>query len=194
MSETRGQKPSEIRAGQVFGTLIVEGLSREARNGRTEIVAHCLCRCGHEKAVLARNLTAGMTLSCGCQGGAVERARRRRAGKERFPAFLGNRVGQMIVTDAWWTGSQIESRVGGRTRKQVMLELQCPACHQHVILEVAKAESRKPRSCGCQPGDQRMKTIEFLADRQASYRLTRKELADEKQAIVKVGEWHNGVF
>ncbi len=50
-------------AGQVFGRLLV--VSR-ADNVGAKVAWLCQCACGSEKIVMATNLLAGTTVSCGC--------------------------------------------------------------------------------------------------------------------------------
>lgn len=50
--------------GQKFGRLSVVEFDSITRHGQA--VWRCVCECGTERAVLARSLTTGVTVSCGC--------------------------------------------------------------------------------------------------------------------------------
>ena len=54
--------------GQTFGRLTVlgRGENHVFPSGQTRPTWRCLCDCGNEVTVLARNLTTGNTTSCGC--------------------------------------------------------------------------------------------------------------------------------
>lgn len=175
-------KPSEVRPDDVFGRLRVRAIRREYRCGKNRPVAECECECGGTAFPLVHNLVSGRTTSCGCRGGALERAERKRRG-EPLPRIVGQFYGQMEVYMAWKTGRLIGR--GARPRSEVRLDLVCPGCLRHVEMEIAEAERRRPQSCGCL-GGKRYMTIEERADRRHSYYLTAKELREEREDVLRL--------
>lgn len=72
-----------------FGRLTVVSLAGKAPDGHTQY--HCICECGNERIVTAKNLKAGNTTSCGCK-----RLERCKAGVKDM---TGQRFGRLLVIE-----------------------------------------------------------------------------------------------
>lgn len=119
--------------GQKFGSLqVVERASDYIcpNNGKHYVQWKCLCDCGNETIVIARNLIKGDTISCGCMN------------PHRLQDLSGQIFGKLTVI------KQVDSYVNSSGRKLIQYECQCE-CGRHILALANILRNGDVTSCGC---------------------------------------------
>lgn len=127
----------EDLTGQRFGRLVV--LSRApdqiSKCGRKNVTWHCLCDCGNEVNIRARNLKVGDTHSCGCLHKEV-------VSEIRFEDLTGRKFGKLTVI------RQAEKKIlsNGDFANQWICKCECG---NKTIVTTTNLKRGYTKSCGC---------------------------------------------
>lgn len=167
---------AEDLTGQVFNRLTV--ISRaENRNGRP--YWNCLCECGKEKIVSARDLKAGKVKSCGCY--------RKEAAKKRIIDLTGKQFGRLTVLHP----------TAERDRKgSVYWKCKCE-CGKEITLTEDNLVSGAYKSCGClkkENQQQIYKQLKHVNGTCIEFLEKRKSRCDNKSGFRGVFRMPNGKY
>lgn len=130
-----------VHPGDQFASLTIreELPDRIDSKGRTVRVARVHCReCGAEKSMPLLPIVRGKSQTCGCG-----------RGRERSPAPIGKRFGDLVVT------TEADDHIDDAQRVARRVEATCD-CGNEVIVRLTALRQRKTRTCGkCKPGRKR---------------------------------------
>ena len=110
-----GDSVLEDLTGQIFGrwTVVSRAPNRVSKSGKTRsIMWNCRCQCGTEKAVGARALKTGMSLSCGC----LQKERVSEALTDDLIGQVFSHLTVMYRNGSWYPKNYSESKIQGGVR------------------------------------------------------------------------------
>ena len=118
--------------GNKYGRLTV--LERVDLDNKIPML-RCMCDCGNEVIVSARNLRDGQTKSCGC----YKIDKLRKVKKD----IVGKKFGKLTVV------KRVENYVSPNGKTQVQYECKCDCGKEHVIATQSSLVKGNVSSCGC---------------------------------------------
>lgn len=139
--KTAGKNRAEDLTGQRFGrwTVLHRAPTRYSASGKTRsIMWQCVCDCGTEKAVGARALKTGMSLSCGCY-------QKERVSEALTDNLIGKRFGHLVVIAR--NGSHCSCKTG-LSSKHSTWTCRCD-CGNIIDVLGFSLKNGDTTSCGC---------------------------------------------
>lgn len=120
--------PVDDLLGQQFGRLIVREFL--GRNNENRPIWSCRCSCGNEVEVLGRNLTGGITRSCGC-----------------YRRDVLSKTRRLDLSNRWFGRLRVIRSIGSRSGRQFWKCL-C-SCGNVTDVESSSLVRGNTTSCGC---------------------------------------------
>lgn len=132
---TPGRKADDL-TDITFGKLFVvrRALDFEKGKSKTSVYWLCVCECGEETIVMAKNLKNGMTTSCGCK--------MKENSKNKLINLTGKKFGKLLVL------RRVEAPYRAKIKNRPYWLCKCD-CGNHKVILGLSLRKGYTTSCGC---------------------------------------------